>query len=104
MAHYYAICVDQPIRSGAVHAVSSQQTFSQVVTILCPTPLFLIGTGNFMNNSGVNQGNLPRRKLRPFLERVREMECPILFLGSNRRYCQFWLVLSLTLQVAHTCD
>ena len=51
-----------------------------------PTPLFLVGTGNFMNNSGMNQGNLPRRKLRPFLERVGEMECLISFLGSNRRY------------------
>ena len=77
---------DQPIRGGAVHVVSSQQTFSEVVTILCPTPLFLVGTGNFMNDSGVNQGNLPHRKLRPFLERVREMECPISFLGSNGRY------------------
>ena len=104
MVHYYAICVDQPIRSGAVHAVSSQQTFSQVVTILCPTPLFLVGTGDFMNDSGENQGNLPRRKLRPFLERVREMECLISFLGSNRRYCPIWLILSLTLQVARTCD
>ena len=66
--------------------------------------MFLIGIGNFIVNSGVNQGNLPRRKLRPFSERVREMKCPISFLGSNRRYCPFWLVLSLTLQVARMCD
>jgi hypothetical protein len=87
VAHYHAICVEQPFQSGAVHAVSSQQTCSQVVTILHPTPLFLIGAENFIINSGVNQGNLPHRKLRPFLERVRKMECPISFIGSNIRYC-----------------
>ena len=64
MAHYHAVCVDQPIRGGAIHAVSSQQTCSQqtcsqVVVFLCPTPMFLVGTGNFIVNSGVNQGNLP---------------------------------------------
>ncbi|KAG2581470.1 hypothetical protein PVAP13_6KG036170 [Panicum virgatum] len=38
-----------------------------------------------MCNSGIDQGYLPSRKLRPFLDRVREMESLILFLGSNKR-------------------
>ena len=46
----------------------------------------LVGTGNFIVNSGVNQGNLPRTKVIPFSKRVREMESPISFLGSSRRY------------------
>jgi hypothetical protein len=104
VAHYDAICVDQPFWSEVVHAVSSQQACPWVGIILHPTPLFLIGAGNFIINSGLNQGNLPRRKLRPYLDRVREMECLIPFLGSNRRYYPYQLVLSLTLQVARTCE
>jgi hypothetical protein len=34
-------------------------------------------------NYGVDQGILPSRNVIPFLDRVREMDCPILFLGSN---------------------
>jgi len=37
-------------------------------------------------NSGVDQGTQLHRNMIPFLERVREMDCPISFPGSNVRY------------------
>jgi hypothetical protein len=37
-------------------------------------------------NSGVDQGAQLHRNMIPFLERVREMDCPISFPGSNIRY------------------
>jgi len=36
--------------------------------------------------TGIYQGNLPRKSVTPFFIRVQEMESPILFLGSNKRY------------------
>src|SRR6185503_3967644 len=88
VAQYHAICVDQPIRSASVHTVSSLHSFSsRVLLFRHPTRSFLFRPGNFMCNSGIDQGYLPSRKLRPFLDRVREMESLILFLGSNKRSC-----------------
>jgi hypothetical protein len=60
--------------------------FHNAITILHPTPLYLIGTGNFFVNPSINEGNLPRRNVIPFLDRVREMGVPISFVGSKRRY------------------
>jgi hypothetical protein len=37
-------------------------------------------------NSSVDQETQLHRNMIPFLERVREMDCPILFPGSNIRY------------------
>jgi hypothetical protein len=37
-------------------------------------------------NSGIDQWTQHHRNMIPFLERVREMDCPISFLGSNIRY------------------
>jgi hypothetical protein len=37
-------------------------------------------------NSGVDQGTPLHRNMTLFLERVREMDCPISFPGSNVRY------------------
>ena len=86
VAQYHAIYVDQPIRSAAVHTVNSSHSLSsQVLPFWHPTHSVLFRTGNFMCNSGVDQGHLPSRKLRYFLDRVREMEGLILFLGSNKR-------------------
>jgi len=48
--------------------------------------LFLIGTGNLLMNSGIDQGRLPRGNFTPFLNGVQEMENPISFLGPNARY------------------
>jgi hypothetical protein len=57
------------------------------LSLFCIQPLVsLIGTGNFFVNSSIAQGILPCRNMIPFLSRVREMDCPISFLGSNRRY------------------
>jgi hypothetical protein len=44
-----------------------------------------------LHESGVDQGNQLHRNMILFLERVREMDCSILFPGSNIRY-----VLSLS--------
>jgi hypothetical protein len=46
---------------------------------------------NFFMNSGVDQGTQLHRNMILFLERVREMDCPISFPSSNVRY-----VLSLS--------
>jgi hypothetical protein len=39
-------------------------------------------------NFSVDQGTQLHRNMIPFLERVREMDCPISFPGSNIRYDQ----------------
>jgi hypothetical protein len=46
---------------------------------------------NLFMNSGVDQGTQLHRNMIPFLERVREMDCPISFPGSN-----IWYMLSLS--------
>ena len=50
-----------------------------------PTPLFLVGTGNFFVNPGMDQGNLPRKKMIPFFHGVQDQGAPISFVGSNRK-------------------
>jgi hypothetical protein len=50
-------------------------------------------------NSGVDQGTQLHKNMVPFLERVREMDCPISFPGSNIRY-----MLMLSFEVALTCE
>ena len=39
---------------------------------LRPTPLFLVGTGNFFVSPGMDQGNLPHKKMIPFFHGVRD--------------------------------
>jgi hypothetical protein len=50
-------------------------------------------------NSNIDQGTQLHRNMIAFLERVQEMDCSILFPGSNIRY-----VLSLLFEVALTCE
>ena len=64
----------------------STNLFQYAVTILHPTPLFLVGTGNFFMNPGINQGILPRRKMIPFFHRVRDQGGSVSFLGSKIWY------------------
>lgn len=74
------------------------------ITILHATPLFLNDAVNFTTNSGVDQGNQPCTKVRPFSHRVRVMEGPISFLGSNRKdFSNLARTLSFTLQVDGMC-
>lgn len=46
----------------------------------------LVRTVNLLINSGGEEGNRPNGKLISFLIRVRDVDAPISFLGSSRRY------------------
>jgi len=59
--------------------------FQYAITILHPTPLILVRTGNLFVNSGINQGILPRMNKTPLFRGVRERGGLISFLGSNKR-------------------
>ena len=55
---------------------------------------------NFFKNSSIDQGTQLHKNMIPFLERVREMDCPISFPGSNIRYMlslSEWSVYELNL-------
>ena len=52
------------------------------VTFVHPTPLFLVGAGNFLMNPGIIQGHLLTMNERPFFNMV----CLISLHGSKKRY------------------
>jgi hypothetical protein len=60
-------------------------SFQCMSLFLHPTPLFLVGTRNFFVNLGMDQGNLPRKKMIPFFHRVQDQGAPISFVGANRK-------------------
>lgn len=78
-----------------------------MVTIMHPTPLDLLldRAENLFINSGGEIGQRPRSKLIPFFKRVRDVDRPISFLGSNKRYGHSGArTFCLTLQVPRTCE
>jgi hypothetical protein len=62
--------------------------FQYAVTILHPTPLFLVVTVNLFVKLGISQGILPRKKIIPFFHRVWDQGGLVSFLGLNRRDSQ----------------